>query len=325
MSDRNGSFLVEEFLEAITSQLDRTQDALRVKALNRPLTYALKDFSLELKAFVEMDSQGSVRFRSSGPNEPGASTVRIGFTTITKPMIEENTISLSETKSPSLEELGLNPVERKQLERRFGVRNAAQLKRLHSSTGTSGVSRLSGIPVNRLRRALLLGRPRLKQIKPVSSRKDRPKPERSKRKPDFLRRQSKAKLPPGFDPKRRVRRTPPPSDPEGSEHPTPVVRLAPDTRRLLLTGRNLIGEHGPPAVRLNDRVLGISQADENQIIVDVPEDTESGSLEIELPDGEILTYALSVEPDQESVMKDDYIDRNHYESADPWAPNGGGL
>ena len=30
-----------EFLEAITAQLDQTQDALRLKAVNRPLTFAL--------------------------------------------------------------------------------------------------------------------------------------------------------------------------------------------------------------------------------------------------------------------------------------------
>ena len=36
------SFLVEEFIDAITTQLDRVQDSLRVKAVNRPLTYALK-------------------------------------------------------------------------------------------------------------------------------------------------------------------------------------------------------------------------------------------------------------------------------------------
>ena len=56
----DGSFLVEEFIDAITSQLDRVQDALRVKAVNRPLTYALKDLSLELKVFVDMDEQGNV-------------------------------------------------------------------------------------------------------------------------------------------------------------------------------------------------------------------------------------------------------------------------
>ena len=101
MADRTASagagFLVEDFITSITTQLDRVQDALRLKAVNRPLTYALKELHLELKVFVDMDAQGHVMLRAAGPNEAGASTLAMDFTTITKPMIEENTISLAAT------------------------------------------------------------------------------------------------------------------------------------------------------------------------------------------------------------------------------------
>ena len=88
MTTGASSFLVEDFLNSITVQLDRVQDSLRLKAINRPLTYALKDFALDLQVFVELDAHGSVRFRNASANEAGASTVRLGFTTITKPMID---------------------------------------------------------------------------------------------------------------------------------------------------------------------------------------------------------------------------------------------
>ena len=97
-----GAFLMEDFLEAIASQLDRAQDALAFKAINRPLTYAIRDFAMALQVFVDLDQEGNVRLRASGPNEVGASTVNIGFTTVTRPMIEENTISLAQTRAPSL-------------------------------------------------------------------------------------------------------------------------------------------------------------------------------------------------------------------------------
>src|ERR1700712_4345130 len=58
---REHSFLVEDFLAAIASQLDRTQDVLALKAVNRPLTYAIRDFTMELKVFVEMDPGGAIR------------------------------------------------------------------------------------------------------------------------------------------------------------------------------------------------------------------------------------------------------------------------
>src|SRR5512142_1375762 len=97
----SGAFLVEEFINAVSTQLDRVQDALRLKAVNRPLTFALKDFSLDLQVFAEMDGEGNVRFRAAAPNESGASTLRRSFTTTTRPMIEENTISLAQTRSPT--------------------------------------------------------------------------------------------------------------------------------------------------------------------------------------------------------------------------------
>lgn len=159
----DASFRVEDFLEAITSQLDRTQDALRLKAVNRPLTYAIRDFALDLRVFVEVDDDGRVRFRNSGPNEEGASTVTIGFTTITRPMIEENTITLAEVQGPSLDDLGLQPDEQRRLEK-LGVRNASQLKRLNSSSGEGAVAKYADVPVNRLRAALQASRPTVERV-----------------------------------------------------------------------------------------------------------------------------------------------------------------
>src|SRR6516165_878257 len=97
-------FSVEDFIQSILAQLDRVQDALRMKAVNRPLTYALKDFSLDFHVFAQVDASGVVHFRPAAANESGSSTLRLGFTTITKPMIEENTVSMAATRSPTLEE-----------------------------------------------------------------------------------------------------------------------------------------------------------------------------------------------------------------------------
>jgi hypothetical protein len=324
-----GSFLVEDFLHAITAQLDRTQDALRVKALNRPLTYAIKDFALELKVFVDMDGSGNVRFRPSGPNETGASTVQIGFTTITRPMIEENTVSLAVTRSPTLEELGLQPEERQQLER-LGVRNAAELRRLHSSAGTDGVARLSSIPVERLRAALQMGQPRLRTVGPAPAPAPapvahfpapahQPPPVRAVPAPVAGRPRPTARLAqptPG-----RLRPPLLPDDRndgtasaqgDGGAAPAPVIRLAPDARRLRLTGENLFGEGGPPEVRLDGRPLNVREVDDRQVVLDLPEGAASGALEVALPGGEVVTYQLSFEAEGPG-----------HGAADPWAPGGG--
>jgi hypothetical protein len=167
-------FLVEDFINAVTSQLDRVQDALRLKAVNRPLTYALKELHLELKVFVEMDGQGQVRLRSPGANETGASVMTLDFTTVTKPMIEENTISMSAARSTPLDALGLAPEETQRLER-MGVTTLAQLNRLGAATGVSAVARLAALPVDRLRTVLQQGKPRVTGVG-VGTQPPKPKP-----------------------------------------------------------------------------------------------------------------------------------------------------
>jgi len=285
----DGSFLVEEFIDSITSQLDRVQDALRIKAVNRPLTYALKDMALELKVFVEMDAQGRVRFRTGGPNEAGASVVHLGFTTITKPMIEENTISLSTSRSPSLEEAGLGPEERMRLER-VGVRNVAQLERLNRSAGVQSVSRFADVPVDRLKRALVMNQPKITAVRP-----EPPRPAPQPARPPAV----KAAVPP---PKARMpvlpvsaRPLPPQAVQPGPVFNRPVLKLQRGTKLLHLSGSRLIGEDGPPVVRLNDRPLGIAEADDDRLVVEMPDDLQGGALEVSLPDGSVASYELSLD------------------------------
>lgn len=145
---------VDDFLAAIGEQLDRAQDALAIKArTGRPLTWALKEFKIALQVFVEMDPQGQVLWRSAGPNETGASTVHLDFTTITRPMIEENTYSaLDEVDARPIEQIGGNDLsdeERVRL-RRLGVRNVGQLKRLAPRERLDSVGGAVNIPVGKL-------------------------------------------------------------------------------------------------------------------------------------------------------------------------------
>lgn len=252
---------IEDFLEAITAQLDKTQDSLRLKAVNRPLTFALKDFHIDLSVFVEMDRDGQVRLRPSGPNESGASVMKVGFTTITRPMIEENTIAMELAQSPSLEEAGLAPEESKQLER-LGVRNMAQLERLSSRTDEDSVSRFSGVDVGRLRQALQVGRPRIDYVQ-IGSR-DRQVP---------------------------INRN------NNSEPPS--VSLRPGQSRLRLRGSRLSDRGQSPRVRLDGADLPISAFSQSHIDIDVSEAT-GGVLEVELADGVIESFALATQQPPQS-------------------------
>jgi hypothetical protein len=153
------SFPMEDFVQSVTAQLDRAQDALALKArTGRPLTFALKDLSLDLRVFCESDPAGRVLWRHASPNEEAASTVRLTFTSITKSMVEENTVSLSAEEDPrAIDSLGgsdaLREEDRERLER-VGVRTVGQLQRLSAGADPKSVETYLGIPVMRLQAAL---------------------------------------------------------------------------------------------------------------------------------------------------------------------------
>lgn len=327
-------FLVEEFITSITTQLDRVQDALRIKAVNRPLTYALKELHLELKVFVDMDPQGQVLLRAAGPNEAGASTLAMDFTTITKPMIEENTISLAASRSAPLDSLGLKPEEQMKLER-LGVTNLAQLERLKGSTGVNTVARMADVPIDRLRRALQAGQPRLggvvPQRPPVRPTVQPPPPPVRPAPPPMrptppvmapLPRQPSQRPAPVFmpGPQRRpgslrpfaLQDEDPIAQAQAAPEPAAVLELHPATRSLALAGSHLLHEDYPPEVRLNGEALEIEELDDDRLVVRLPEHFEPGALEVRLGDLDPQCYAVVHPFGSESEAE-----------ADPWAPAGG--
>ncbi len=151
---------VEEFVQAFTAQLDRAQDLLALKArTGRPLTFALRDLAVELHVFWEPDQGGRMLMRHAGPNEAGASTLHFTFTTITKSMVEENTLSLTADEDPrQLDEIGasqaLDPHARKRLEW-AGVRTVGQLRKLSQNADPKSVQAFTGIPMMQLESLLL--------------------------------------------------------------------------------------------------------------------------------------------------------------------------
>jgi len=321
---RGASYPIEEFLEAITAQLDHTQDALRLKAVNRPLTFALKDFNVDLKVFVEMDDQGRVAFRPAAPNEAGASSVSIGFTTITRPMIEENTISMEMTKAPPLEDLGLGDNERRQLAK-IGVRNAAQLRNMQKSAGEDALSQHTGLDIGRIRSALELARPRLETVQAdrpgrgVTAPTPELRPHRPAMQPHYqphdqpqfkpragngaatpapdggsISDRLRHSLTPGAGP---VMADTPVSAP-GPATAHPVERaarrlpIAPGARSIRIEGRNLVEGGRPPSAQLDGRTLGLIEAGARAVSFALPPGEGGGRLSIQMPDGATEEFDL---------------------------------
>lgn len=157
------------FIQALTEQLDKAQALMVMKARvgKLPMTFAVKDVQLDLRAFVQIVDD-DIYVRPAGPGDAAASSIKLGLTTITKPMIEENAIAyqVEDPKFSLREALGkhVNEDERRRLER-IGVRSVAQLDELRRAAGADVVARLARMPVNRLQQAMLAASaPRVTQV-----------------------------------------------------------------------------------------------------------------------------------------------------------------
>jgi hypothetical protein len=168
---RDATLRLEDFIQAVQSQLDNAQAAMAVKArnLNLPLTFAIKDINLDLRAHVEF-VESEIRIRPAGAGEKEASVFHLVFTAITRPAIEENTIAFAtDPDDQSLDELGdeLTTDERKRLEW-AGVRTVKQFQEAEDSGAVHTIGRVTNLPVERLRKALeRASTPLVARVEPV--------------------------------------------------------------------------------------------------------------------------------------------------------------
>ena len=158
MNDASSTLPLEHFIQAVQSQLDKAQAAMAMKArnLNLPLTFAIKDITLDLRAHVEF-AKNEIRIRPAAASDTEASMFHLVFAAITRPMIEENASALADNPDDRpIEELkddSLTEENRRQLEW-IGVRTVDKLQEMNKQGGVGAIGRVTGLPVERLRQAL---------------------------------------------------------------------------------------------------------------------------------------------------------------------------
>ncbi|HVR91501.1 MAG TPA: hypothetical protein VHG29_10465 [Novosphingobium sp.] len=164
---------LEDFIQAVQSQLDNAQAAMALKARNAnlPLTFAIKDINLDLRAHVEF-SDSEIRIRPAGAGEGEASVFHLVFTTITRPAIEENAQAFSEEPDDeSLDDIEeLSHEDRKRLEW-AGVRTVRQLQQADQGNRARAIGRATNLSADRLRKVLdSVSAPLVQRVEPVPAR-----------------------------------------------------------------------------------------------------------------------------------------------------------
>jgi hypothetical protein len=100
----NTHWNLESFLDSMIVELDKARETLALKAINKPLTYAVKDISMDLQLFPSYDGD-NVKFITAQPGQAGASKVSIQLGSITDQQVRET------SRVPTKNDISIDTIE----------------------------------------------------------------------------------------------------------------------------------------------------------------------------------------------------------------------
>lgn len=129
MATANRSWNLESFLDSLIVELDKARETLAIKAINKPLTYAVKDVNLEMQLFPSFDGD-NVRFITAQPGQEGASKIAIQLGSITDQQIRKTTKGPTTTQDVSIDLIDEIDSETKNSLRKIGVTSVNDLDKI---------------------------------------------------------------------------------------------------------------------------------------------------------------------------------------------------
>lgn len=123
---RNQAWNLESFLDSLIVELDKARETLAVKAINKPLTYAVKDVNLEMQLFPRFDGK-KVEFVTAEAGQTGASKIAIQLGSITDQQIRKTTKKPISKDDVSLEVIDEIDEDTKDSLRKIGVTSVDDL------------------------------------------------------------------------------------------------------------------------------------------------------------------------------------------------------
>jgi hypothetical protein len=124
----NKEWNLESFIDSLVIELDKAREILAVKAINRPLTYTVKDVALDLNLFPTYDGD-EVRFVTAQPGQTGASKLSIQLGSITDQQIRQTSKEPITRDNISIEAIDIDPATKKSL-RKMGVSSVSDLEKI---------------------------------------------------------------------------------------------------------------------------------------------------------------------------------------------------
>ncbi|NMH88787.1 hypothetical protein [Flavivirga algicola] len=129
MATANRSWNLESFLDSLIVELDKARETLAIKAINKPLTYAVKDVNLEMQLFPSFDGD-NVSFITAQPGQEGASKIAIQLGSITDQQIRKTTKEPTTTQDVSIDLIDEIDTDTKNTLRKIGVTSVNDLDKI---------------------------------------------------------------------------------------------------------------------------------------------------------------------------------------------------
>jgi len=127
MPAENTAWQLEEFVDSLVVDLDKTRETLAVKAINKPLSYTVKEVALDLNIFPSYDGD-QVTFKTAQPGQDGASKVTIQLNSITDQQVRA-TSKTPTANDITIDDIGVDKATKKKL-RRLGVSSVDDLQQI---------------------------------------------------------------------------------------------------------------------------------------------------------------------------------------------------
>jgi hypothetical protein len=125
----NAAWQLEDFVDSLVVELDKTRETLAVKAINKPLSYTVKEVALDLNIFPTYDGD-RVTFVTAQPGEQGSSKVSIQLNSITDQQVRATTKTPIASKGDvSIDDMPVDKTTKTKL-RRIGVSSVDDLKNI---------------------------------------------------------------------------------------------------------------------------------------------------------------------------------------------------
>ncbi len=125
----NAAWQLEDFVDSLVVELDKTRETLAVKAINKPLSYSVKDLALDLNIFPTYDGD-KVSFVTAQPGQQGSSKVSISLGSITDQQVRATTKAPVAGKNDvSIQDMPVDKATKAKL-RKIGVNTVGDLKQV---------------------------------------------------------------------------------------------------------------------------------------------------------------------------------------------------